>query len=344
MGDCISWCNPVFKRVEALPDLDYATRNHAYIMPDNKAYILNESGDGFTELTSTATTGGTSYDDKPLVARVEKLEAKEDRDTVYDDTELKKRVSALETKEDSDKQTLTLNGTTLSISNGNSVEIPKGTTYKAGNGITITEDGTINNSVVDTNTKYRLVATSNNIGDKLKTLTQLGVKEFNSLLSTNAIQVTLPTPKYTFGDKELYIQFPKISTKMYKGQGSNVQTREFILTHFTIPINQAEVLGIARVGRYTFPEAFGNIHVMYDLSTNGVLNLSFYFEFYKFDLDNNRIITEEPTLTVPASLDNLTTGLMFGANFQDEYTIEVTLEEPKVALSELVYSLKEVTE
>lgn len=322
MGDCISWCNPVFKRVEALPDLDYATRNHAYIMPDNKAYILNETGDGFTELTSTATTGGTSYDDKPLVARVEKLEAKEDKD----------------------KQTLTLNGTTLSISNGNSVELPKGTTYKAGNGITITEDGTINNSVVDTNTKYRLVATSNNIGDKLKTLTQLGVKEFNSLLSTNAIQVTLPTPKYTFGDKELYIQFPKISTKMYKGQGSNEQTREFIMTYFTIPINQAEVLGIARVGRYTFPEAFGNIHVMYDLSTNGVLNLSFYFEFYKFDLDNNRIITEEPTLTVPASLDNLTTGLMFGANFQDEYTIEVTMEEPKVALAELVYSLKEVTE
>ena len=322
MGDCISWCNPVFKRVEALPDLDYATRNHAYIMPDNKAYILNENGDGFTELTSTATTGGTSYDDKPLVARVEKLE----------------------NKEDSDKQTLTLNGTTLIISNGNSVELPKATTYKAGNGITITEDGTINNSVVDTNTKYRLVATSNNIGDKLKTLTQLGAKEFNSLLSTNAIQVTLPTPKYTFGDKELYIQFPKISTKMYKAQGSNEQTREFILTHFTIPINQAEVLGIARVGRYTFPEAFGNIHVMYDLSTNGVLNLSFYFEFYKFDLDNNRIITEEPTLTVPASLDNLTTGLMFGANFQDEYTIEVTLEEPKVALAELVYSLKEVTE
>ena len=321
MGDCISWCNPVFKRVEALPDLDYATRNHAYIMPDNKAYILNENGDGFTELTSTATTGGTSYDDKPLVARVEKLEAKEDKD----------------------KQTLTLNGTTLSISNGNSVEIPKGTTYKAGTGITITEDGTINNDVVDTNTKYRLVATSNNIGDKLKPLTQLGVKEFPSLLTTNAVQVTLPTPKYTYGDMELYIRFPKITTKMYKGQGSNSKTQEYNRTYFTIPINQAEAQGIARVGRYTFPEAFGNIHVMYDLSTTGVLNLSFYFEFYKFDLDNNSIITEEPTLTVPASLNNLTTGLMFGANFQDEYTIEVTLEEPEVALAELVYALREVT-
>lgn len=321
MGDCISWCNPVFKRVEALPDLDYATRNHAYIMPDNKAYILNENGDGFTELTSTATTGGTSYDDKPLVVRVEKLEA----------------------KEDSDKQTLTLNGTTLSISNGNSVEIPKGTTYKAGNGITITEDGTINNSVVDTNTKYRLIASSNSISDKIKTLTQLGVKEFNSLLTTNAIQVTLPTPKYIYGDKELYIIFPKITTKLYKTPGSNEQSKEYVGTYISIPINEAEASPTNRVGRYTFPEEFGNIHIMYDLSTNGVLNLSFYFEFYKFDLDNNKIITEEPTLTVPASLNNLTTGLMFGANFQDEYTIEVTLEEPKVALAELVYKLSEVT-
>lgn len=102
MGDCISWCNPVFKRVEALPDLDYATRNHAYIMPDNKAYILNENGDGFTELTSTATTGGTSYDDKPLVARVEKLEA----------------------KEDNDKQKLSYSNGVLSIENGNSVTVP----------------------------------------------------------------------------------------------------------------------------------------------------------------------------------------------------------------------------
>lgn len=124
MGDCISWCNPVFKRVETLPELDYATRNHAYITPDNKAYILNDNGDGFTELTSTATTEGTSYDDKPLVARVEKLEAKEDRDTVYDDTELKKRVSALETKPDNDKQKLSYSDGVLSIENGNSVTVP----------------------------------------------------------------------------------------------------------------------------------------------------------------------------------------------------------------------------
>lgn len=59
MCDCISWCNPVFKRVHELPYLEYATRNHAYITPDNKAYILNEAGDGFIELVAS---GGDSVD------------------------------------------------------------------------------------------------------------------------------------------------------------------------------------------------------------------------------------------------------------------------------------------
>lgn len=45
--------------------------------------------------------------------------------TPYDDTALKRRVDALERKEDRDKQTLTLSGNTLSISNGNSVNLPQ---------------------------------------------------------------------------------------------------------------------------------------------------------------------------------------------------------------------------
>nr|UVM94691.1 MAG: hypothetical protein [Bacteriophage sp.] len=42
----------------------------------------------------------------------------------YDDTALKKRVKALEDKPDNDKQTLTVNNNTLSISGGNSVILP----------------------------------------------------------------------------------------------------------------------------------------------------------------------------------------------------------------------------
>lgn len=42
----------------------------------------------------------------------------------YDDTSLKKRVSDLEARPDNDKQTLTVNNNTLSISGGNSVTLP----------------------------------------------------------------------------------------------------------------------------------------------------------------------------------------------------------------------------
>lgn len=67
-----------------------------------------------------------AYDDTALKERIKALEAKEDKDTVYDDSALTARVTALEAKEDSDKQTLTLSGNELSISNGNSVTLPLG--------------------------------------------------------------------------------------------------------------------------------------------------------------------------------------------------------------------------
>lgn len=92
----------------------------------------------------------TVYDDTALAGRVSALEAKEDKDTVYNDAELIGKVESLETKdtelaksiadnktdadnrlrvleakEDSDKQTLSLTDHTLSISNGNSVELPE---------------------------------------------------------------------------------------------------------------------------------------------------------------------------------------------------------------------------
>lgn len=106
--------------------------------------------------------GGSTYDDTEVLNRIKALEGKtdnfvkdvtvsrdgdkvkltytrvdgsssevefDDKDTIsvaYDDTALKARVTALEGKEDSDKQTLTLTGNELSISNGNSVTLPVG--------------------------------------------------------------------------------------------------------------------------------------------------------------------------------------------------------------------------
>ena len=92
-------------------------------------------------------SGGNSvtlpeYDDSALKASIEELKSKDtelsdeinklkvktDNDNqAHDikDTELDNRIRALETKEDNDKQTLSLTDHTLSISNGNSVELPK---------------------------------------------------------------------------------------------------------------------------------------------------------------------------------------------------------------------------
>ena len=111
-------------------------------------------------LNSQGGNGGASYDDSAILARLQKLENRtdnfvkdvtvsregnkvkftytrvdgtsseaefDDKDTItaiYDDTELRQRVTQLEAKEDSDKQTLSLQDRTLSISNGNSVTLP----------------------------------------------------------------------------------------------------------------------------------------------------------------------------------------------------------------------------
>lgn len=105
-------------------------------------------------------TGGASYDDTAILKRLQKLEDRtdnfvkdvtvsregnkvkftytrvdgtkseaefDDKDTVsveYDDTDLRTKIAQLEAKEDNDKQTLSLDGRTLSISNGNSVTLP----------------------------------------------------------------------------------------------------------------------------------------------------------------------------------------------------------------------------
>ena len=104
----------------------------------------------------------SSYNPKPILDRIEILEAKPDKDTVYDDTALKERVKNLEDKPEKTNQTLAINDRTISISNGNSIELPadKDTVYDdsavierisnleskkykvKGNGLFLDDDGT----------------------------------------------------------------------------------------------------------------------------------------------------------------------------------------------------------
>lgn len=154
-----------------------------------------------------------AYDDTALKERVKALEAKEDKDTIYDDSDLKDqvndlgssvanvlhevgtiktdseaRIGALEAKEDSDKQTLTLTGNELSISNGNSVTLPVG----VGKEFVVTSD---TEGVVVTKTEADATTTYNvNLDDALnkfyKKAETYTKKEVNNLLTTQENKAT----------------------------------------------------------------------------------------------------------------------------------------------------------
>lgn len=129
-----------------------------------------------------------AYDDTALKERIKALEAKEDKDTVYDDSALTARVTALEAKEDSDKQTLTLTGNELSISNGNSVTLPVG----VGKEFVVTsdtEDVVVTKTESDATTTYNvnLDDALNKFYKKAETYTK---KEVDNLLTNQENKAT----------------------------------------------------------------------------------------------------------------------------------------------------------
>lgn len=141
-----------------------------------------------------------AYDDTALKERIKALEAKEDKDTVYDDSALTARVTALEAKEDSDKQTLTLTGNELSISNGNSVTLPVG----VGKEFIVTSDTegvVVTKAEADATTTYNvnLDDALNKYYKKAETYTK---KEVDNLLITQENKATdLTVYKGSFTDK-----------------------------------------------------------------------------------------------------------------------------------------------
>lgn len=173
-------------------------------------------------------TVSVAYDDSALRGRIEALEKKPDKDTVYDDSELKEevntlgssvasalhdiseirvnneeRLKALENKEDKDKQTLSLEGNTLSISNGNSVELPTTTASTAkptkvtsdSQGVTVTHTETEDANTYNVNINGAL----DNYYDKSKTYTK---EEVNGLITKQEEKATdITVYKTTFKDK-----------------------------------------------------------------------------------------------------------------------------------------------
>ena len=133
-GSCLP-CNAIWRPVETLPSLDEASRNHAYVLPDNSIWVLNHDGTGFVTADKSSimvksednsiviTKDGLVYNlelNTDIIERLKQsidLTNKQDKLTAgtnisidnnvisstvqpYDDTDIKNRVSLLENKPD----------------------------------------------------------------------------------------------------------------------------------------------------------------------------------------------------------------------------------------------------
>lgn len=149
---------------------------------------------------------GSSYDDTELKGQVNDLGSSV-ASALHDISEIRvnneQRLSVLESKEVKDKQTLSLEGNTLSISNGNSVELPTATASTAkpikvsstSEGVTVTpeeEEGT-------TNYKVNIDGALSKYYDKSKTYTKNEVDNLIVKQEEKATDITVY--KTTFKDK-----------------------------------------------------------------------------------------------------------------------------------------------
>lgn len=162
------------------------------------------------------------YNDSALVSRVQALESKQDNDTVYDDTKVKERLTALESRPNVDtsnfvtndvlngkgyltehqdlggyvkkselgtlhpNQTLSLNNGTLSITGGNSVELPVSRYEIHGtgmpNGVVEAEIGTTYIDKNKTNGAFKWIKTTNGGNQGWEVLTgDTGWRTLNSI-------------------------------------------------------------------------------------------------------------------------------------------------------------------
>lgn len=142
---------------------------------------------------SVTLPSGTAYDDSELKEQVNDLGSSV-ASALHDISEIRvnneSRLSALEGKEDKDKQTLSLEGNILSISNGNSVELPKAKPVKVSStseGVTVTpeeEDGT-------TNYKVNIDSALEKYYDKSKTYTKEEVDNIVAKQEDKATDITV---------------------------------------------------------------------------------------------------------------------------------------------------------
>lgn len=218
-------------------------------------------------------TVSMAYDDSALRGRIEALEKKPDKDTVYNDSDLKEqvndlgssvasalhdiseirvnneqRLNTLESKMDNDKQTLALDGNTLSISNGNSVELPTPTipTVKPtvvttdSEGVKVTHSETADANTYNVNINGALA----NYYDKSKTYTKnevdnLIVKQEEKATDITVYRGTFPNrDKVIEGTRDVDIS-PRVTLTYSSSTGVGILKADFKILQ---AVNQNDII------------------------------------------------------------------------------------------------------
>lgn len=218
-------------------------------------------------------TVSMAYDDSALRGRIEALEKKPDKDTVYNDSDLKEqvndlgssvasalhdiseirvnneqRLNTLESKMDNDKQTLALDGNTLSISNGNSVELPTPTIPKVkptvvttdSEGVKVTHTETEDANTYNVNINGALA----NYYDKSKTYTKnevdnLIIKQEEKATDIIVYRGTFPNrDKVIEGNRDVDIS-PRVTLTYSSSTGVGILKADFKILQ---AVNQNDII------------------------------------------------------------------------------------------------------
>ena len=197
----------------------------------------------------------SKYDPQPVLDRLQLLENRSDKDTVYDDTDLKNRVKTLEDKPNKPNQTLSINDRTISISGGNSIELPidKDTIY---DDTDLKKRVSVLESKPDKDTVTKVVSTSNGVNVS---------SSVNSNITTYDINI----------DKALDNYYDKAKTYTKDEVNEIVNKQEQKATDITVYKGKFSDRNFVKEGDYDTPIS-PRITLTYSKSTGvGILKIDF---------------------------------------------------------------------
>lgn len=299
----------------------------------------------------SATSGGSTYDDTEIKERIQALEFRPDLDTVYtagtgitispdnvistnvtsyDDTDLKALAEANQAvNNDQDENILALRKTTdlLDSEQASLNDRISALESRPSGGESSSASYYLDQDIV--------------IEDPKK-ISELGtVEKFPSFLLNNAISISLPDTQKHFNN--IVLQLPEINFDFtLNGTPDNYSLNNIVTEDSWIFTGDS----MSGRGHIYVKFYFGVLKMEYDISSSMTV-VDFEFEFFKLSkyeyADGGVAVkfdAQEPSLTVPLTIDNILNGEPFGANFYDEYTVSVTLEEPMIGLNAMQYVLK----